>query len=143
MDSTIYEIGEAGPSAPSRTANPMANQRAYMLDGDPSRCPSAWRHLAGDGVGRGYIGDEQLAAAKFRDSPFPQSGPDLPGLFGMSWLIAPARVIRRVRVAPGELLVNGGCFSGGSIEAVSRVGGMGITLKGGRRSECSSSRGLC
>jgi amino acid adenylation domain-containing protein len=73
MDSTIYEVKDVDPEAPSIPyGKPMANQRCYVLDPRLQPVPAGVAgelYLAGVGVGRGYLGDPALTATKFLDSP--------------------------------------------------------------------------
>jgi len=76
MDSTLYEPEEFVAAARSiRYGRPMANQRAYLLDTHLQPVPVGVvgeLYLAGIGVGRGYVGDPELTAAKFLDPPLPE-----------------------------------------------------------------------
>jgi amino acid adenylation domain-containing protein len=74
MDSTIYEVEEVDPAWRSIPyGEPMANQRAYVLDEDLQPVPAlvpGELYLGGIGVGRGYLGRPELTAERFLADPF-------------------------------------------------------------------------
>jgi acyl-CoA synthetase (AMP-forming)/AMP-acid ligase II len=79
MDSTLFEIEEVDPAWRSIPyGEPMANQRAYVLDEDLEPVPAlvpGELFLGGIGVGRGYLGRPELTAERFLPDPFS----DVPG----------------------------------------------------------------
>ncbi|HEX6968360.1 MAG TPA: non-ribosomal peptide synthetase, partial [Micromonosporaceae bacterium] len=74
IHSTIYEVDRVDPGWVSIPyGRPMANQRTYVLDpaGQPVPAGVAGElYLAGAGLARGYLGDEQLTREKFIDWSF-------------------------------------------------------------------------
>jgi acyl-coenzyme A synthetase/AMP-(fatty) acid ligase len=74
MDSTIFEIDEVDPAWRSIPyGEPMANQRAYVLDEDLQPVPvlvPGELYLGGIGVGKGYFRRPDLTAERFLDDPF-------------------------------------------------------------------------
>ncbi len=74
MDSTIFEVEEVDPAWRSIPyGEPMANQRAYVLDEDHEPVPAlvpGELYLGGIGVGRGYLGRPELTAERFLPDPF-------------------------------------------------------------------------
>src|SRR6185503_1776969 len=74
MDSTIFEIEEVDPAWRSIPyGEPMANQRAYVLDEDHQPVPvlvPGELYLGGIGVGKGYFRRPELTAERFLDDPF-------------------------------------------------------------------------
>ncbi|MFI6099320.1 amino acid adenylation domain-containing protein [Lentzea sp. NPDC051213] len=71
--SILHPIGEVDLSAPSIPyGKPMRNQRFHVLDDAMRPCPT-WvpghLHIAGAGLARGYLGDEQKTAASFVTHP--------------------------------------------------------------------------
>ncbi|MFC9912531.1 amino acid adenylation domain-containing protein [Streptomyces sp. NPDC127197] len=69
IHSTVHEVTHVDPEWTSIPyGRPMANQRTYVLDAARRPVPAGVvgeLHLAGDGLARGYIGDEQLTADRF------------------------------------------------------------------------------
>ena len=74
MDSTIYVIDEVDPTWTSIPyGEPMANQRAYVLDDELEPLPvgvAGELYLGGIGVGRGYFERPELTAERFLPDPF-------------------------------------------------------------------------
>jgi acyl-CoA synthetase (AMP-forming)/AMP-acid ligase II/predicted O-methyltransferase YrrM len=74
MDSTIYEIAEVDPAwASIPYGRPMANQLAYVVDGQLQPLPvgvPGELYLGGIGVGRGYFNREELTRERFVKNPF-------------------------------------------------------------------------
>jgi amino acid adenylation domain-containing protein len=74
MDSTIFEIEEVDPTWRSIPyGEPMANQRAYVLDEDLQPVPvlvPGELYLGGLGVGNGYFKRPELSAERFLRDPF-------------------------------------------------------------------------
>ena len=74
MDSTIFEIEEVDPSWRSIPyGEPMANQRAYVLDEELQPVPAlvpGELYLGGIGVGKGYFNRPELTAERFLPDPF-------------------------------------------------------------------------
>jgi amino acid adenylation domain-containing protein len=69
MDSTIFVVDEVDPAWLSIPyGRPMANQRCFILDGRLQPVPVGVPgdlYLGGVGVGRGYLGDEELTRRRF------------------------------------------------------------------------------
>jgi amino acid adenylation domain-containing protein len=74
MDSTIFEIGEVDPNWRSIPyGEPMANQRAYVLDEDLELLPAlvpGELYLGGIGVGKGYFHRPELTVERFLPDPY-------------------------------------------------------------------------
>jgi len=74
MDSTLYRVDAVRPEWSSIPyGRPMANQRAYVVDGLVQPAPAGVPGellLGGIGVGNGYFGQPELTAAKFIPDPF-------------------------------------------------------------------------
>ncbi len=74
MDSTIFEVHDVDPEWTSIPyGEPMANQRAYVLDGNLEPLPigaPGELYLGGIGVGRGYFQRPDLTRERFLDDPF-------------------------------------------------------------------------
>ncbi len=74
MDSTIFEVERVDPNWKSIPyGEPMANQRAYVLDDDGEPLPvgvPGELFLGGIGVGRGYLDRPELTAERFLPDPF-------------------------------------------------------------------------
>ncbi|WP_093802491.1 amino acid adenylation domain-containing protein [Streptomyces sp. Wb2n-11] len=69
IHSTVHEVSHGERHRTSIPyGRPMANQRTYVLDAERRPVPvnvAGELYLAGDGLARGYIGDEQLTADRF------------------------------------------------------------------------------
>jgi amino acid adenylation domain-containing protein len=79
MTATVYEAGssewEGGDNVP--IGRPLANVRAYVLDGAGAPVPagiSGELYLGGEGVGRGYLNPSEEDAARFLPDPFGDDG---------------------------------------------------------------------
>ena len=125
MDSTLYEVRAVDPEWRSIPyGEPMANQRAYVLDAHLAPVPvgvagELW--LGGIGVGRGYLNRPELTAERFLRDPFvaPRHGEDPPRMYRTGDLARwyPDGNLELLGRADHQLKIRGQRIEPGEIEA--------------------------
>jgi len=124
MDSVVFEVGEVDPAWTSIPyGRPMANQRAYILDGGLQPLPvgvPGELHLAGVGLAAGYLNRPDLTARRFVRHTFANGRTERLYKTGDLARYRPDGVIELLGRLDFQVKVHGLRIETGEIEAVLR-----------------------